>query len=594
MCWKNIDGNNYHCETCHFDTHLHCAKIKDMVKAVFHDHYLHLLVQNYYNDEPDAICCFCEESLQESEWVYRCEVCDFNVHAMCAKFRDRLWAEVHPHTLSLIQCPPGKSLVCTRCNGEIKGRTWRYTCGRKTCAFNLHPLCTVRPADPLCIFDTSHRLSLNRDQRTFHCSRCGAQGFSWSYHCSTCDVDIHPDCVDAIYDDRGGWSKDYKKLVMEIGSKDIHTKISMISELLDKVPVNDSPEASSSSGSVTPQATMGAQPSLQRLSLAESRSLDASKDANLQRQIATATKERIKGTKTVAKEARQKVRARLLDVLESVERIVLDMQSIESMSQDDAEALAATHKKLKSRQALVKERMAMQVQSKMGQGPRIALFFQNIWKDGEYIGRKLLTSLQADMKGVCHALLCEEPGHEHIPDGKTRIHNGELGEELAEKLQPLVATGLQVVRKAMKTLEPHELTALESITLPCLETRRPWDLRAIARFEEHGNESSDSISEDTEQAESLERAVDCAAEWFRSHLEERGRDMLKFYGLQRVRYRVREESDDPKYRRGSMAWLCSDHVSSGSEAGTLESARNLKYYDVEDDYELRFPHVKKR
>ncbi|KAG0616923.1 hypothetical protein M758_5G152000 [Ceratodon purpureus] len=590
MCWKTINGNVYHCETCHFDAHSYCAKINDKVKASFHDHYLHLLVQNYYSDEPDAICCLCEESLQESEWVYRCEECDFDVHAMCAKLtRDRLYKAVHPHTVTLIQCPPSKSLVCTRCNGEIKGRTWRYTCGRKTCAFNLHPLCTVRPADPLCIFDTSHRLSLNREQRTFHCSRCGAQGFSWSYHCSTCDVDIHPDCVDAIYGDRGGWIKDYEKLVMEIGSKDIHTKISMISELLDKVPVNDSPEASSSSVSMTPQVTMRAQPSLQRLSLAESLSLDASKDANLQRQIATATKERIKGTKTVAKEARQNVRARLLDVLESVERIVLDMQSTGSMSQDDAEALAATHKKLKSRQALVKERMVMQVQSKIGQGPRIALFYHGMWKDGRFIGRKLLTSLQADMEGVGFALLCEEPGHEHIVHGQTKMWDVELGEELAEKLQPLVAPGLQVVRKAMRTyLEPHELTALESVTIPCLEIGIPWDLRAIARFEKHGIESSDPISEDTEQAESLKQAVDSAAEWFRSYVEDGGCDMLKFYGLQRVRYKVREESDDPKYRGGSMAWLCSDHVSSGSKGGTLESYP-LKYYDVEVDYQLRFP-----
>ncbi|KAG0577288.1 hypothetical protein KC19_5G145400 [Ceratodon purpureus] len=592
LCWKPIKGNIYHCEICLFDAHSYCAKIKDKVKATIHDHYLHLLVQNDYSDEPDAICCLCEESLQESEWVYRCEECDFDVHAMCAKFRDQLWhGEMHGHTLTLIRCPPRRNLTCTRCSDGIKEYTWRYTCGRKSCALNLHPLCAIHSWNILCIFDTSHRLSLNRQQRTFHCSRCGAPGFSWSYHCFTCDVDIHPDCVDAIYDDRGGWIKDYEKLMMETGSKDNHTMIIMISELLDKVSVNDALEASSSAGSGTPQVTMRVQPSLQRLSLAESPSLDASKDANLQRQISTATKERIKGTKTEANEARQKLRASLLEVLESVERIVLDMQSFETMSQDVAEALAVTHKKLKSRQALVKERMAMQVQSKMGQGPRIALFYQNTWKDGKYIGRKLLTSLQADMEEVCFALLCEEPGHEHILDDKTKIINGELGEETAEKLQALVAPGLQVVRKAMKTLEPHELTALDSVTIPCLEDG-PWDLRAIARFEEHGNESSDPVSEDsTEQAESLKRAVDSAAEWFRSGLEDAGFNILKIFGLQRVRYKVREESDDPKYRGGSMAWLCSDHVSSGSKAGTLEAAPNLKYYNVEDDYQLRYPHV---
>ncbi|KAG0577474.1 hypothetical protein KC19_5G159100 [Ceratodon purpureus] len=503
MCWKTINGNVYHCKTCQFDAHSFCAKIKDKVKASFHNHYLHLLVQNYYSDEPDAICCLCEESLQESEWVYRCEACDFDVHAMCAKLTERLSLRgMHSHILTLTRCPPRKSLTCTRCSDEIKEYTWRYTCVRKTCAFDLHPLCAIHSWIIPCTFDTSHRLSLNRQRRSFHCSRCGAPGFSWSYHCSTCDVVIHPDCVDAIYDDRGDWIKDCEVLLMEIGSKVDHTKIIMISELLDKGPVNDALEATSSSGSGTPQVTMRVQPSLQRLSLAESPSLDASKDANLQRQIATATKERIKGTKMAAKEARQKLRARLLEVLESVERIVLDMQTFETMSQDDAEALAATHKKLKSRQALVKERMAMQVQSKMGQGPRIALFSLEIRKDGRLIGRKLLTNLEGDMKGVCFALLCEEPGHEHIVDGKTRIYNRELGEERAEKLQPLLAPGLQVVW----TFElPHEVTALESVTIPCLGSV-PWDLRAMARFEEFGNESStDPISDDTEQAESLIR-----------------------------------------------------------------------------------------
>ena len=98
--------------------------------------------------------------------------------------------------------------------------------------------------------------------------------------------------------------------------------------------------------------------------------------------------------------------------------------------------------------------------------------------------------------------------------------------------------------------------------------------------------SNTYISEDTEQADqSLERAVDSAAESFRSHLESRGCDMLNIFGLQRVRYKVTEESNNPKYGI--------PHFSSGKKAGMLESA-SLKYYNVEDDYELRLPHVKKR
>ncbi|KAG0616917.1 hypothetical protein M758_5G151400 [Ceratodon purpureus] len=586
ICLEDIDGELYHCDTCQFDAHPHCAEIKNKTKVFFHDHTLHLLVQNFYINDPQAVCHFCEESVQESEWVYRCEQCDLDVHALCTKCPRQVIREtVHPHLITLIPCPPNKSMVCTCCSSKVKEHTRRYTCQLQSCGFNLHTQCILLSWDPLCIFDISHRLSLVKAQRSYCCAKCGARGLSWFYHCKHCEVDIHIDCVDGMGNKQEEYDRAYQQFMIDIGSMDNHTRLNVILELLDKLPNYDALNRSSSLTSGPLPVITTVEPSIPRLPSTEGPLLDAFKDADLQRQIASETIQRIETKKMAAKEAKKKLWPNLLEMLEHLERIISNLPS----SEIDAEALAATHKKLKSRRALVKDRMAMQVQSKMGQGPRIALFFQAMRKDGKYIGRKLLTSLQADMKGVCFALLCEEPGLEHIVDGKTINNKGELREERAEKLQALVAPGLQVVRKAMTTLEPHELTALESVTLPCLENE-PWDLRAIARFEEHGNESTDPISEDTEQAESRKRAVDSAAEWFRSYLENLGGNMLKVFDLQRVRYKIREESDDPKYRGGSMAWLCSDHVSSGLQAGTLESYP-LKYYDVEVDYQLRFPTV---
>jgi hypothetical protein len=316
-------------------------------------------------------------------------------------------------------------------------------------------------------------------------------------------------------------------------------------------------------------------------------SLDASKDVNLQRQIAAETAERIKAKKMAAKEASQKLRENLLEMLESMEKVVLDLQSSENMSQDDAEVLAATLEKLKRRQDLVKEQRAMQVQSKMSQGPRIAVFFQERVEDGTRVW-ELLTSVRADMEGVCWALLCEEPGHEHIVDGIIRICEPEFGEERAEKVGPLLACGLEVVRKAMSTFDPLKLVGLESIILPSLDEYMKWDLRAI-EHEKHDIESND-LSEDKEKVEALKQAQDSSAEWFRNWSEEWGVSMLKVHGLQRVRYKVTEEGDYPKYRRGSLAWLCTDHLNSGLKDGTLEQAP-LKYYNAEDDHQLRWPHV---
>jgi hypothetical protein len=332
------------------------------------------------------------------------------------------------------------------------------------------------------------------------------------------------------------------------------------------------------------EVLMREEPSIQRLTLMDRPSLDASKDVNLQRQIAAQTAERIKAKKMAAKEASQKLQANLLEMLESMERVVLDLQSSENMSQDDAEVLAATLEELKRRQDLVKEQRAMQVQSKMSQGPRIAVFYRWKKEDGKWL-RELLTSVRADMELTCWALLCEEPGHEHIFGIKLVFLEPEFGEESAEKVGPLIACGLEVVRKAMSTLDPLKLVGLECIMLPSLDADPvPWDLRAI-EHEKHDIESND-LSEDKEKVEALKQAQDSAAEWFRSWSEESGVSMLNDFGLQRVRYKVTEEGDYPKYRRGSLAWLCTDHLDSGLKDGTLERAP-LKYYNAEEDDQLR-------
>jgi hypothetical protein len=320
------------------------------------------------------------------------------------------------------------------------------------------------------------------------------------------------------------------------------------------------------------EVVMRVEPSIQRLTLLERPSLDASKDENLQREIAAETGERIKAKKMAIKEASQKLRSNLLEMLESMEKVVLDLRSCESMSQDDAEVLAATLEELKRRQDLAKEQR---------------VFFHKRMEDGKPI-LELLTNLRANMKDVCLTLLCEEPGHEHIFDGNFVCLKKEFDEERAEKLRPMLACGLQVVRKAMSTLDPLKLVELESIVIPRLGDPVPWDLRAI-EHEKHDIESND-LSEDKEKVEVLKQAQDSAAEWVRSWLEEGGVSMHG-RGLQRIRYKVTEKGDYPKYRRGSLAWLCTDHLNSGLKDGTLERAP-LKYYNAEDDHQLRWPHVR--
>lgn len=288
------------------------------------------------------------------------------------------------------------------------------------------------------------------------------------------------------------------------------------------------------------------------------------------------------------KESRQKLRTNLPEMVASLERMILDLQSSENISHDEVQN-AEIHKKLKRKLDLLKEQVATQGQSKMGQGPRIAVFFKRKLDGGKLVGREILTSLQADMKGVCFALLCEKPGHEHIVPNTTKTYKRRFGEKRAEKLEPLLKPGLQVVMRAISTLESHELIAWDSVTLPYLEPPIEWDLRAI-QPEVYGIQSMD-LSEDKEKVEVQKRAQDSAAKWLRNELEKTSSiNILKSMSLQRIRYKVTEEGEFPKYRRGTLAWLCTDHVKSGVEHGTLESYP-LKYFDVEDDYQLRWPSV---
>ena len=192
----------YHCEICQFDAHPNCVEIRDEVNVIFHNHPLHLLVQDSCYNYSNVICHFCNDPLQESKWVYRCEECNFYAHALCTKYcKEWMFYDYHPHPITLVQCEFHEKLFCICCNGEIRGTTWYYTCKQQSCAFEMHPPCSMLSWNPLCIFDNSHRLDLIMERRSFCCGRCGAPGFSWLYHCDHCDVDIHINCVDEVEED---------------------------------------------------------------------------------------------------------------------------------------------------------------------------------------------------------------------------------------------------------------------------------------------------------------------------------------------------------------------------------------------------------
>ena len=158
-------------------------------------------------------------------------------------------------------------------------------------------------------------------------------------------------------------------------------------------------------------------------------------------------------------------------MLSKLEGIVEDLRNPNIMSQADANVLEAAFEELTRRHYI----MQVENTKHMRQGPCIGLFYK--WTQ-ESSSLELLTSLTADMENVCLALLCEEPDHEHIVHGsRPRMFNGLLGERW-QKLQPLLASGLPVVMRAINA-SVSRLTRLDYVTtLPVLGSI-PWDLRAI-------------------------------------------------------------------------------------------------------------------
>ncbi|KAG0577406.1 hypothetical protein KC19_5G154000 [Ceratodon purpureus] len=576
LCIEDIVDEHYQCRACDFDAHSHCSRLEIEVNVFFHKHPLQLLIRSYYNGDPDAVCSFCEESLQHSEWVYRCEQCDFDVHAHCTKHLEEIMREYyHQHPLTLIQCPPGKCLTCAWCNGEVRGNSWRYTCTERPCILDAHPSCVVNSFGPLCVFDKGHRLSIISEKGGFYCGRCGGFGYSWYYHCNSCDVNIHLDCAYDMEEEEN-WIEVYEQFKAQYMTMGDLSQISVdtISRLLDELRVSDSLGGSSLSASgprpVVEGSTTRVQPTIRRLASCDTPDLDAIDfdDADLRKKIVAETAER-KAKRMRAKAGRLELKAKYLEMLGDLESTIVDLQSSERvLLGDGAEAL----EKVRKWKDVMEDEMATLVQTTVRQFCRTGVFYLNRLKKRGVL--ELLTSLRADMVDVRLNFLCEEPGHEHWVEGSfCRIFYGALGEEREGILQPLLARGLEVVAKAMSA-SLGELSALDSVTLPILRSGWRWDLGAID-VEKHGK-----VSQNKENVEELKRGEDLVAEWLLRDSENRGDNIFKTYGLLRIRYKVTEECDIPRYTRGSVAWLCKDHVNRGLKDGILESYP-LKYYNPE-------------
>nr|XP_043634580.1 uncharacterized protein LOC122605691 [Erigeron canadensis] len=84
VCGKSTRGFTFRCNFCHFQMHPCCAMLSDQINyPSLHSHPLNLLPPLASDDQYNLICRECNR--KRSGRLYGCRVCNYHLHAVCAK-----------------------------------------------------------------------------------------------------------------------------------------------------------------------------------------------------------------------------------------------------------------------------------------------------------------------------------------------------------------------------------------------------------------------------------------------------------------------------------------------------------------------------
>ncbi|PON73254.1 Cysteine/Histidine-rich C1 domain family protein [Trema orientale] len=85
VCNKSIKGYAFRCSACSFQMHPCCAMLSsEMNMPRLHPHTLRLLPANNSSNDINMVCGECSRKRSAGR-VYHCTVCDYHLHALCAK-----------------------------------------------------------------------------------------------------------------------------------------------------------------------------------------------------------------------------------------------------------------------------------------------------------------------------------------------------------------------------------------------------------------------------------------------------------------------------------------------------------------------------
>lgn len=193
LCWEKGCGPVYHCADCDFDIHITCAATAK--QQTHFSHYQHLL--HLCHCSTARICDGCGEGIRR--WAFRCEMCDFDMHSLCARAPRFVLHPSHSHPLMLMKTSEHSSScdACTKVTTDFS-----YQC--RGCSFTLHQSCARLPSRIKHWKHPQHTLKLLRkppkEEVIFICGQCGEQGRSWRFHCATCRFDVHPHCTNILHE----------------------------------------------------------------------------------------------------------------------------------------------------------------------------------------------------------------------------------------------------------------------------------------------------------------------------------------------------------------------------------------------------------
>ncbi|CAA7044823.1 unnamed protein product [Microthlaspi erraticum] len=206
ICDEPILDSPYKCETCSFWTHNFCAELGKPLT-----HWLHLnhpLTLSRSPTEKMLFCAVCEGQI--TGFNLFCRICDFTINISCAlqgkhslgvlglKFMGilRQGCMRQKHMVSHVYISRSYPQSCTICDEIMYGRA--VSCMRCEEIYHLECYLVGRLQRLL-----RHPLHSNHWLEVSHqsgstCVACKLSIIKYCYHCSTCEVNFHIECINAV------------------------------------------------------------------------------------------------------------------------------------------------------------------------------------------------------------------------------------------------------------------------------------------------------------------------------------------------------------------------------------------------------------